>query len=307
MADGERLKSRQGPSFGQIAGARVDLRQERADLGTNLIVRACCHARTSYLATLIRCAGRRLLPVPDPMHFEAHAADYASARPPYPDALWHTIRDLGMLTPGLRALDLGAGTGQATAALLEAGLGVTAVEPGPRLAAQIRASLPAATVIVSRAEDLDLPSGAFDLAVAATSIHWMDLGVVLPKLRRMLTPTGVLLVWRNVFGDPDFPTPFREKIAQIVADRAAPPRPGPNAEDCTATAAALTRTGLFTVDDIFNYRWSVELDKRQVRALFTTFSDWSLDEVEGAAGAVGELGGTVLEHYASWLIVLRPT
>jgi SAM-dependent methyltransferase len=241
------------------------------------------------------------------MHFEAHADDYAGARPPYPDALWDKIRDLGVLTPGLRALDLGAGTGQATAALLAAGLRVTAAEPGPRLAAQIRASVPAATVIVSRAEDLDIPVGSFDLVVAATSIHWMDLDIVLPKVRRLLTPTGVLLVWRNVFGDPDFPTPFRAKVAQIVAARVGPARPGPDAEDSLATAAALAQRGLFAVDGIFTYRWSIELDEAQVRALFTTFSDWSPEEVARAASTVRELGGKVLEHYMSWLIVLKPT
>ncbi len=241
------------------------------------------------------------------MHFEAHADDYAAARPPYPDALWDKIRDLGVLSPGLRALDLGAGTGQATGALLAAGLQVTAVEPGPRLAAQLRASLPEATVILSRAEDLDLPPASFDLAVAATSIHWMDTDVLLPVLRRLLTPAGTLLVWRNVFGDPDFPTPFRERVAQIVQDRDAPPRPGPDAEDSAATAAALARTGLFSVDDIFFCRWSLELDEQHARALFTTFSDWSPGEVERAALAVRELGGTVVEHYMSWLIVLHPT
>ncbi|UYK39993.1 class I SAM-dependent methyltransferase [Microbacterium terricola] len=245
--------------------------------------------------------------MPDPMHFEAHAEDYARARPPYPDALWDDLRDLGMLTPGLRALDLGAGTGQATSRLLAAGLRVTAVEPGPQLAAQIRTSFPEAPVIVSRAEDLSLPAGSFDLAVAATSIHWMDLDVVLPKVRRLLSPSGVLLVWRNVFGDPDFRTPFRDRIVQIVAERTAPPRPGPDAQDCVATAAALTETGLFRVVDTFTYRWSIDLDEHEVRALFTTFSDWSLDEVGRAADAVRELGGTVLEHYSSWLIVLRPT
>lgn len=241
------------------------------------------------------------------MHFEAQAANYARARPPYPLALWDRVRDLELLRPGSHVLDLGAGTGQATGPLLEAGLRVTAVEPGPALAAQLRASHPAATVIVARAEDIELPESSFDFAVAATSIHWMDLDVVLPKLHRMLVPEGKFLVWRNVFGDPSVPqTPFRERVTEIVRARDSPPRPGPDAEGVEAASIELSRTGLFTADDIFAFRWSIELDDEQVHRLFSTFSDWKAEEVNQAAGAVRKLGGRVVEHYSSWLVVLSP-
>lgn len=43
----------------------------------------------------------------DPMHFERQADNYARARPPYPAALWDRLGELGLLTPGSRALDLG--------------------------------------------------------------------------------------------------------------------------------------------------------------------------------------------------------
>ncbi len=163
-------------------------------------------------------------PMADGMHFDAHAAIYDEARPPYPAALWDAVRNLGVLRPGGHAVDLGAGSGQATGPLLAAGLRVTAVEPGPRLAAQLRARHPMATVIQDRAENVGLPDRSLDLAVAATSIHWMDLDVLLPKVHRWLRPEGAFLVWRTVFGDPAVETPFREQIARIVADRHAPPR-----------------------------------------------------------------------------------
>lgn len=240
------------------------------------------------------------------MHFETQASTYGGARPPYPTKLWDRIRDLGCLRPGYHALDLGAGTGQATGPLLAAGLRVTAVEPGPRLASRLRASHPAATVIVARAEELELPAASFDLVVAATSIHWMDLDIVVPTVHRLLAPGGRFLVWRTVFGDPSVTTPFRQRIAEIVAARDAPPRPGPAAEDVTASTAALTRTGLFVADSIDVFRWSIEMDDDHVRRLFATFSDWSAGEVDRAAAAARDLGGHVVEHYISWLVALRP-
>jgi len=239
------------------------------------------------------------------MHFEALAALYHRARPPYPAALWERLAELGVLRAGARAVDLGAGTGQVTGPLLAAGLDVVAVEPGPTLAAELRARCPTATVVVARAEEADLAEASFDIAVAATSIHWMDLEVLLPRLHRALVPGGRLLVWRNVFGDPHATvTPFRRRVHEIVGRRAASPRVG-NPEDADATAARLSGPGLFTVEETSRFRWSIELDEKAVRALFRTFSDWSQAEAEEAAAAVRALGGSVVEHYRSWLIVAQ--
>lgn len=242
------------------------------------------------------------------MHFDALADEYEAGRPPYPAALWDTITELGVMKAGHRALDLGAGTGQATGPLLAAGLHVTAVEPGERLAQRLRASYPDADVLVARAEDSELAADSFDLAVAATSIHWMDLSIVVPKLRRALRPDGTLLVWRTVFGDPEGPvTPFRQCMTQIVAHRGPLATPGAGPEDADATADQLTASGLFAVDRISKFRWSIELDEEGTRRLFVTFSNWSPDEANRAAAAVRDLGGTVVEHYLSWLLVLKPT
>ena len=78
------------------------------------------------------------------------------------------------------------------------------------------------------------------------------------------------------------------------------------AESWESTAAELTSGGLFSAEEASTYRWRITLNEEQVRRLFTTFSDWSADEVDSAARAVRDLGGHVDEHYQSWLIVLRP-
>lgn len=249
---------------------------------------------------------RRVCRMSGAAHFDGRAADYARARPLYPAALWERVQETGLLEPGRRAVDLGAGTGQATGPLLTAGLDVVAVEPGPNLAVLLQQSYPQARVVVATAEDVPLEADSFDLAVVATAVHWMDLGIVLPKVHRALREDGRLLVWRNVFGDPAAPTtPFRERVAEIVRRRPTPPRPG-DAEDAPATARSLTRSGLFRVEDMSGFRWDVQLDDDQVRLLFSTFSDWSPAEVNEAAAAVRELGGSVVEHYSSWLIIAEP-
>ncbi len=242
----------------------------------------------------------------DPMHFDRRAGVYEKYRPPYPEALWNRLRDLGLLLPGRRAVELGAGSGQATAALVEAGLNVTAVEPGPNHAGRLRERLPQVTVLAGTAEEVELPEAGLDLAVAATSVHWLNLGIVLPKLHRALVPGGRFAVWRTAFGDPAVRTPFRERTGQIVGRRrGAPVRPGPDELDTAGWVRELTAGELFAEVSTNTFRWSIELGADQIHGLFSTFSNWSAAEVEEATQAVRDLGGSVTEHYVTPLIVVE--
>jgi SAM-dependent methyltransferase len=112
---------------------------------------------------------------------------YQRARPGYPPAAiaW-------LLGPEpLEVLDLGAGTGKLTAALLAAGHRVTALEPLAEMRAVLAASLPAATAIGGRAEDLPLPDRSFDAVVAGSAFHWFDREPALAEVARVLRPPGV--------------------------------------------------------------------------------------------------------------------
>ena len=245
------------------------------------------------------------------MHFERMAGEYATARPPYPPALFDALAGLGVIGHRVRVLEVGAGSGLATADLVAAGCQVTAVEPGPRLAQLLRVAVPAATVVVTRLEDAELPGGSFDSAVAAMSLHWVDLQVGLPKLHRALRPGGWLAVWRTAFGDETVPTtPFRACVQRIVSARqAAAVEPAQLADGVRReerpTVEELTIAGWFTHVDTMRWQWSVELTTDQIHRLFSTFSNWTPAEASAAAAAADECGGPVTEHYASVLHVLR--
>ncbi|NKY42559.1 class I SAM-dependent methyltransferase [Nocardia cerradoensis] len=245
--------------------------------------------------------------MPDPLHFDIHAEVYDRARPPYPAVLWAELQDLGVLRPGIRAIDLGAGSGLATGPLLETGASVDAVEPGRALADRLRRRWPAAVVHVDTVEHVELPTNFYDLAVAATAVHWFDLEVVMPKLHHALRPRGHFAVWRNAFGDPTVSiTPFRERVAHIVARReTAEPRRVYGELDTQAWAARLTASEHFETRHIRHFPWSIDMRTDQIHDLFTTFSNWTPAEVDEAARAVDELGGQVTEHYVTPLIVLR--
>lgn len=100
-----------------------------------------------------------------------------------------------LLGPGpLDVVDLGAGTGKLTAALLAAGHRVTALEPsaGMReiLAARLAAA-PAATVIDGRAEEIPLDDDSVDAVVVGSAFHWFDREPTLAEIGRVLRPPGV--------------------------------------------------------------------------------------------------------------------
>ncbi len=241
----------------------------------------------------------------DGAFFDGIAARYDEARPDYPPALYERLRDLGVLRAGARVLEIGAGTGQATRGLVAAGAHVVAVEPGAALARTLGDRLPGVRVLVDTFEEVDLGDVAFDVAVAATALHWVDLGVGLPKLHRALRPGGLLAVWRTVFHDPQARTPFRSRVAEIAERRPGPRPPGPNPLDTDAWMRSLTAGGYFEPLDTARFRWETELTTQQVRGLFGTFSDWSAAEVAEVGEAADSLGGRVVEHYVTVLCVCR--
>jgi SAM-dependent methyltransferase len=127
--------------------------------------------------------------------FGAVADRYQRGRPGYPPA---AIEWLLGLEP-LEVLDLGAGTGKLTAALLDAGHSVTALEPLPEMRAILTDTLPAAAAIDGRAEALPLAADSVDAVVAGSAFHWFDREPALDEIARVLRPPGVFGLLGNRF------------------------------------------------------------------------------------------------------------
>ena len=243
-------------------------------------------------------------------HFDRVARTYDEARPAYPQALWDVLTDERVLLPGADVLELGAGSGQATVPLLDAGARVTAVEPGPALAGMLREriSVREAVVVEAVAEELELAGAAYDAVVAATSFHWLDRDVLLPRLHATLRPEGLLAVWWTVFGAAEVTTPFRERVARIARRHGLDRQPRrTDALDTALWTERLEAGGWFAVRRAEVLPWSIDLSAHQVRGLFATFPTWpdaALAEIEDAARETGE---PVTEHYATAVYVAGRT
>lgn len=231
------------------------------------------------------------------------ATEYATARPRYPDAVFETLEPEGVIGPGTRVLEIGAGAGLATRELLGRGSDVVVLEPGVQLARLLADAASGAHVIVSRLEDAQLEEAGFDSAVAATAMHWVDLSVGLPTLHRALRPGGWLAVWRNVFGDDSVDTEFRQRVEAIVTQR--DEGDVGRSRDQRPTVEELAAGGWFEPVRTQRWRWSIDLSAQQIGLLFKTFSNWTPAEVAAVQDAAEELGGHVTEHYQTVLHLLR--
>ncbi|MFN9029393.1 MAG: class I SAM-dependent methyltransferase [Betaproteobacteria bacterium] len=122
--------------------------------------------------------------------FGAAAVRYAQARPRYPAAFFDW---LCAQVPGHEcAWDVGCGSGQATTALSAGFAKVIANDIDAQQLAQAP-PLPNVQWINAPAEDTALAADSVDLALAASAIHWLDLDVFYPRLRRALRPGGVFV------------------------------------------------------------------------------------------------------------------
>ncbi|HLY34215.1 MAG TPA: class I SAM-dependent methyltransferase [Jatrophihabitantaceae bacterium] len=130
--------------------------------------------------------------------FGAAAAEYAEHRPDYARA---ALQWALAPAPGSRVLDLGAGTGKLTAALIELGADVTAVEPDAAMLIELRRALPDARAVRGRAEAIPLSDSSVDAVVAGNAMHWFDMDVAGPEMARVLAPGAVLAGLWNVFDD----------------------------------------------------------------------------------------------------------
>lgn len=210
------------------------------------------------------------------MSFNAAASTYHRGRPPYPQEVFDILASRCGMRPGVRVLDIGAGNGLATGPLLAAGAHVVAVEPGADLAAILAATHASDRLDVTIAdfETADLPGG-FDLAVAATSLHWLDPATAIGKIAGLVRPGGWLAAWWNEFGDTNRPTAFRDRLDEVYRDLL-PAEPGYRSSrshvlDTDRWRDRLTAGGWFGDVAVDVIEWHQRLTADSARDLWSTF------------------------------------
>lgn len=217
-----------------------------------------------------RSEGRRL--------FGSDPAAYDSARPGHAERVYEILVERCGLGPGTTVLEIGPGTGHATRRLLALGANpLVAIEPDRALAAYLEKSLGnRIELLIAPLEDAQLSAETFDLAVAASSFHWVDETLGLARVLAALRPGGWWAMWWTLFGDSDKPDAFITATSPLLQNLHASPTAGddgrpPYARDSDARLAALEAAGFRdTVHELA--RWKTSWDTHGIRALYGTFS-----------------------------------
>ncbi|WP_164011685.1 class I SAM-dependent methyltransferase [Pyxidicoccus trucidator] len=130
--------------------------------------------------------------------FGRTSSDYAKHRAGFPDAFFTRLAREGVLRPGLRAVDVGTGTGTVARGLARHGCAVTALDVSAPMLESARGLATEAGLRIdfhqAPAERTSLPSNAFDLFVAGQCWHWFDRPAAAREAARLLVPGGRLVI-----------------------------------------------------------------------------------------------------------------
>jgi ubiquinone/menaquinone biosynthesis C-methylase UbiE len=170
-------------------------------------------------------------------NFAFVAAEYERGRPDYDPAVVGALTaELGVSAGG-PILDLAAGTGKLTRALVRGGYDVVAVEPQAALRAILAGHVGAERVRAGLAEAIPLPDGSVEAVTVADGFHWFDRPRALEEIRRVLRPGGGLALLNT---RPDWRgASWAEEFSRLVVD-SRPTHPhfdGPPWEDFIRAAA----------------------------------------------------------------------
>ena len=249
--------------------------------------------------------------------FDTVAALYDAARPAYPEALVEAVVSGAGLPPTARILEVGPGTGQATALFARRGYSILGLEPGVNLAALAAKNLRNHTGVrienVSF-EDWPLQEARFDLLLSAQAFHWVRSEIRYVKTAQVLKPEGHVALFWNMPPDADDAVTLEidSVYDHIVPKMADGYMRQPLEERIRGIETEIEGSGAFEDLSIQRFPWEERYDTAQYLRLLDTHSDHRLLPEEqrkalfdGIAGVLTRHGGIYQKPYVAVLYLAR--
>lgn len=130
--------------------------------------------------------------------FGRTADDYVKHRAGFPERFFQRLEREGVLRPGLRAVDLGTGTGTVARGLARHGCRVTALDISASMLEGARRMVSDERLSIdwrqAPAENTGLPGGSADLVIAGQCWHWFDRDAAAREAARLLVPGGRFVI-----------------------------------------------------------------------------------------------------------------
>lgn len=209
----------------------------------------------------------------DNIAFNEMADYYDLYRPDYPDAIIRSIVEKANLTSASRVLEIGAGSGKATARFADDGFEMVCIEPGKDLAAKGMENLRNQKVqfVVSLFEECSLPENSFDAVISAQAFHWVKKPDAYALCARCLKPNGYLMPFWNIelIGDSEIDHDVFDIISRYNAYTTVMKKEA-YAERVERISAEIANSGCFSKPDIIQHEWVQTFTAQQYFGYFMT-------------------------------------
>jgi ubiquinone/menaquinone biosynthesis C-methylase UbiE len=202
-----------------------------------------------------------------PDAFDRAADVYDRVRPEYPPAAVDWLIEELRIGPDSTVVDLAAGTGKLTKALLaRARARVIAVEPSRAMLARLREVVPAADAHEGTAEDIPLPEACADAVTVAQAFHWFANERALDEMHRVLRPGGrMALAWNR----RDLDAPAHAALDELLRPYEEPHIPRHKSDDWRI---AVGQTKLFRPLATKDLPWTQQVDRQGMVDRFASTS-----------------------------------
>ncbi|MHB8532629.1 MAG: class I SAM-dependent methyltransferase [Solirubrobacteraceae bacterium] len=193
------------------------------------------------------------------------AETYDRGRPLYGEEVVEELLRGLELPAGAPALELGAGTGQLSRALLGAGLELRALEPLEATRELLGRAIGPERVLSGVAERIPLPQDSVRAVFAADSFHWFDERRAMPEIRRVLRPGGSVTILRTI---PVLPEDWSGELGRILTEM----RPEHPAFTDRPAAAALEEDDAFGAVTELTLHGEQTIDRARVLTYLASMS-----------------------------------
>ena len=190
--------------------------------------------------------------------FNQMADYYDTYRPGYPNDIIEAIIRKAGLKVDSKLLEIGSGSGKATAQFADIGLDIICIEPGADLVEKGRKTFKdkRVTFVNQRFEDYAEPCNYFDAIISAQAFHWIAQPQGYEKCARALKERGkIALFWNiDIIRDTETDNAFYDILSQHNAFTSCVLEKNYNNRVKTISSA-IVESGLFLEPEIIQSFW----------------------------------------------------
>lgn len=248
--------------------------------------------------------------------FENAMEDYDGTRPVYPQELYDDIFAYTHIGEKSDVLEIGIGTGKATAPILRTGCNLVAIEPGERMCQFTKEKYKSHSnfqLYNGTVQEFDCPPGSYDLVYAATSFHWIPEEYGYKRVYDLLKPGGVFARFGYHAGKDKLRLELAEEIQRAyVTYMGVKEEPREYSEEDAQRLALIAPEYGFVDTQCKMYRWTKEFTADEYMKLLRTYPNHVAlpsDRRDGLFSAVyhaiKDNGGIITVYYTMDLHLAR--